>query len=195
MRDGLRAPRAGVALAMVALPTVGLGVCGVLLPLRLRGLGVAELAIAVAYLSRRCWRCRPSADRPLVRSSWRPARPALGAVVVRGLRDRAGTAAAGDGVWPRSCSRTWSSRLLGPALAQLSASLERGGAASGVALGLFNVSWAIFQVVGSIGGAELSRVGVAVPFLLLSVLFVAGARATSRLAPPPRRERPGGVST
>jgi predicted MFS family arabinose efflux permease len=73
-----------------------------------------------------------------------------------------------------------------PALAQLSTTLERGGAAPGVALGLFNVSWAIFQVVGSIGGAELSRVGVAVPFLLLSVLFVAGACATSRLGPPTR---------
>ena len=58
-----------------------------------------------------------------------------------------------------------------------------------VALGLFNVSWAIFQVVGSIGGAELSRVGVAVPFLLLMALFAAGARATSRLSAPLAADR------
>jgi hypothetical protein len=72
-----------------------------------------------------------------------------------------------------------------PASARPPTSLERGGTAARVALGLFNVSWAIFQAVGSIGGAELSRAGVAVPFLLLTARFVAGARATSRLAGPP----------
>jgi predicted MFS family arabinose efflux permease len=197
MRAGLRAPRAGVALAMVALPTIGLGVCGVLLPLRLRGLGVAELAIAVAYLTaavlevptnplvgrwfdRRggpivlrwallsCAACVTALALPL------PAAALLAALVVAYL----------------VLNACWV-----PALAQLSTTLERGGAAPGVALGLFNVSWAIFQVVGSIGGAELSRVGLAVPFLLLTVLFVAGARATSRLAPPPPGGPRGGVST
>jgi predicted MFS family arabinose efflux permease len=184
MRHGLRAPRAGVALAMVALPTVGLGVCGVLLPLRLRGLGVAELTIAVAYLTaavlevptnpligrwfdRRggplvlrwalllCAACVTALALPL------PAAALLAALVFAYL----------------VLNACWV-----PALAQLSTTLERGGAAPGVALGLFNVFWAIFQVVGAIGGAELSRLGLAVPFVVLAVLFLAGARATGRLA-------------
>ena len=184
MRDGLRAPRTGVALAMVALPTLAIGACGVLLPLRLRGLGVAELAIAVAYLTAAVLEVGAN---PLV-GRWFDRRG--GALVlrwamllVRRLRDGAGAAAAARRrCWLRWCSRTSCSTAAGPpALAQLSTTLERGGAAPGVALGLFNVSWAIFQVVGSIGGAELSRVGLAVPFLLLAVLFLAGARAASTL--------------
>ena len=35
---------------MVVLPTLAFGASGVLLPLRLRGLGVAEVGIATAYL-------------------------------------------------------------------------------------------------------------------------------------------------
>jgi hypothetical protein len=69
-----------------------------------------------------------------------------------------------------------------PALAQLSASVEREGGATGVALGLFNISWAVSQVVGAVGGAELSHLGAAVPFLGLVVLFGAGVRAASTLA-------------
>ncbi len=183
MRDGLRAPHAGVALAMVALPTVGLGVCGVLLPLRLRGFGVAEFAIAVAYLTAAVLEVptNPQVGRwfdrrggPLV-LRWALL---LGAacVTVLALPLPAGALLVALVLAYLVLNACWV-----PALAQLSTTLERGGAAPGVALGLFNVSWAIFQVVGSIGGAELSRVGLAVPFLLLSVLFVAGARATSRL--------------
>jgi len=186
MRDGLRAPHAGVALAMVALPTVGVGACGVLLPLRLRGLGVAELAIAVAYLTAAVLEVLAN---PLI-GRWFDRRG--GALVLRwallvcaacvtvlALPLAAAALLAALVLAYLSLNSCWV-----PALAQLSTSLERGGAAPGVALGLFNLSWAVFQVVGSIGGAELSRVGLAVPFLLLAVLFLAGARATSRLAEP-----------
>jgi hypothetical protein len=64
-----------------------------------------------------------------------------------------------------------------PALAQLSASVEGYTAGPGVALGLFNISWAISQVAGALGGAALSHVGAAVPFRLLGTLFLAGMRA------------------
>jgi hypothetical protein len=69
-----------------------------------------------------------------------------------------------------------------PSLAQLSASVERHGAGSGGALGLFNISWAVSQVLGAVGGAELSRLGAAVPFLLLVALFLGGTRAASALS-------------
>ena len=186
MRDGLRAPHAGVALAMVALPTVGLGVCGVLLPLRLRGLGVAALAIAVAYLTAAVLEV---VANPLI-GRWFDRR---GGVLVLRWTLLLCAASVTALALPLPAAALLISLVLAylvlnacwvPALAQLSTTLERGGAAPGVALGLFNVSWAIFQVVGAIGGAELSRLSLAVPFLLLTGLFLAGARATSRLAGP-----------
>ena len=186
MRDGLRAPRAGVALAMVALPTVGLGACGVLLPLRLRGLGVAEVGDRHRLSDGGGARSSgESADRPVVRSSRRRGRPALGVAGVRRLRDAAGVPLAGGGIAGRAGARVpGPQRLLGPGAGPVVDDARAAGAAPGVALGLFNVSWAIFQVVGCDRRAELSRVGLAVPFLLLSVLFAAGVHATSRLAGP-----------
>jgi MFS transporter, DHA1 family, solute carrier family 18 (vesicular amine transporter), member 1/2 len=187
MRDGLRAPQAGVALAMVALPTVGLGVCGVLMPLRLRGLGVAELAIAIAYLTAAVLEVLAN---PLI-GRWFDRRG--GALVLRWALLLCGACVTVLAL-PLPAAALLATLVLAylvlnacwvPALAQLSTTLERGGAAPGVALGLFNVSWAIFQVVGSIGGAEVSRVGIAAPFLVLTALFAVGACATSRLATPP----------
>jgi predicted MFS family arabinose efflux permease len=187
MRDGLRAPQAGVALAMVALPTVGLGVCGVLMPLRLRGLGVAELAIAIAYLTAAVLEVLAN---PLI-GRWFDRRG--GALVLRWALLLCGACVTVLAL-PLPAAALLAALVLAylvlnacwvPALAQLSTTLERGGAVPGVALGLFNVSWAIFQVVGSIGGAEVSRVGIAAPFLVLTALFAAGARATSRLVVSP----------
>jgi MFS family permease len=187
MRDGLQAPQAGVALAMVALPTLGLGVCGVLMPLRLRGLGVAELAIAIAYLTAAVLEVLAN---PLI-GRWFDRRG--GALVLRWALLLCGACVTVLAL-PLPAAALLAALVLAylvlnacwvPALAQLSTTLERGGAPPGVALGLFNVSWAIFQVVGSIGGAEVSRVGIAAPFLVLTALFAAGARATSRLAVPP----------
>ena len=187
LRDGLRTPQAGVALAMVALPTVGLGVCGVLMPLRLRGLGVAELAIAIAYLTAAVLEVLAN---PLI-GRWFDRRG--GALVLRWALLLCGACVTVLAL-PLPAAALLAALVLAylvlnacwvPALAQLSTTLERGGAAPGVALGLFNVSWAIFQVVGSIGGAEVSRVGIAAPFLVLTALFTLGACATSRLATPP----------
>jgi hypothetical protein len=66
-----------------------------------------------------------------------------------------------------------------PALAELTATVERSGAGTGLALGLFNVCWAISQTVGAVGGAQLSRVAEALPFLVLVALYGAGTRMTS----------------
>jgi hypothetical protein len=68
-----------------------------------------------------------------------------------------------------------------PSLAQLAATTERSGLQPGVALGLFNICWAISQIVGAVGGARLSRFGEAVPFLILGALCLLGTRAAGRL--------------
>jgi predicted MFS family arabinose efflux permease len=183
MRAGLRAPGTVIALWMVALPTIGLGVCGVVLPLRLRGLGVAEPAIAAAYLTAAVLEVpvNPAVGRwfdrrggPLV-LRWLLLACAV-CLAVLALPLPAAAVAVGLVLVYIALNACWV-----PSLAQLMTSLDRTGAAPGLALGLFNVSWAIFQVIGSIGGAELSRTGDAVPFALLAVLFTVSTRVASRL--------------
>jgi predicted MFS family arabinose efflux permease len=184
MRSALRSPGTIVALAMVALPTMAFGVSGVLLPLRLRGLGVAEVAIATAYLLTAVLEVivNPLVGRWFDRSG--------GALVLRAtLTGSALCVLALALPLPASALLVvlvLSFPVIGaswvPSLAQLSASVEREGGASGVALGLFNISWAVSQVASAVGGAELSHLGPAVPFLLLLALFLLGARAASALS-------------
>ena len=183
MRSALRSPATRTALAMVVLPTLAFGVSGVLLPLRLRGLGVAEVEIATAFLLAAVLEViiNPLVGRWFDRSG--------GATVLRATM--AGSAACVCALaLPIPAAALLavlvvSFPVLGaswvPSLAQLSASVERDGAGPGVALGLFNISWAISQVVGAVGGAELSHLGAAVPFLLLVLLFVAGTRLAPAL--------------
>ncbi len=183
VRSALRAPGTVTALAMVVLPTLAFGASGVLLPLRLRGLGVAEVGIATAYLLAAVLEVivNPLVGRWFDRSG--------GALVLRATL--AGSAACvGALALPLPAAVLLGVLVVSfpvfgaswvPSLAQLSASVERAGGAAGVALGLFNISWAVSQVVGAVGGAELSHLGPAVPFLVLVVLFLAGVRAASSL--------------
>jgi predicted MFS family arabinose efflux permease len=183
VRSALRSPGAGTALAMVVLPTLAFGASGVLLPLRLHGLGVAEVGIATAYLLAAVLEVivNPGVGRWFDRRG--------GAHVLRATL--AGSAACVAALaLPLSAGALLAVLVVSfpvigaswvPSLAQLSASVEREGGGSGVALGLFNISWAVGQVAGAVGAAELSHLGAAVPFLVLLVLFVAGVRAASAL--------------
>jgi len=180
----LRSRATRTAMAMVVLPTLAFGASGVLLPLRLRGLGVAEVGIATAYLLAAVLEVF---SNPLV-GRWFD--HSGGARVLRATM--LGSAACITALaLPLPAAALLSVLVVSlpifgsswvPSLAQLSTSLEREGAAPGVALGLFNLSWAVSQVVGAIGGAELSHLGGAVPFLLVAALFLLGARGASTLA-------------
>jgi predicted MFS family arabinose efflux permease len=185
LRTALRAPGAPRALVMVALPSVGFGVVGVLLPLRLRDLGVAEVVIAAAFVV-----------------------AAILEVIVNALVgrwfDRAGAATVlratllGSTLCVVAIALplpaaallillTLSIPILGcvwvPSLAQLAASIEQTGTQAGVALGLFNITWAISQILGAVGGAQLSRFGEAVPFAILGAFYAIGLRAAAGLRP------------
>jgi predicted MFS family arabinose efflux permease len=183
LRRALRAPGARLALAIVALPSVGFGVAGVLLPLRLRSLGVAETVIAVGFLAAAILEvvANPLVGRWFDRSG--------GARVLRAtLLGSAVCAFAISLPLPASLlliALVLTFPIIGsvwvPSLAQLAATTERQGLQPGVALGLFNIAWAISQTVGAVGGARLSRFGEAVPLLVLGVLFAVGTRAAGRL--------------
>jgi MFS transporter, DHA1 family, solute carrier family 18 (vesicular amine transporter), member 1/2 len=184
MRSALRIPGIGTALAMVVLPTLAFGVSGVLLPLRLHGLGVAEVVIATGYLLAAVLEVivNPLVGRWFDRSG--------GALVLR-VTLGASAACVLALAFPLPASQLLAALVVSfpifgaswvPSLAHLSALVERNGGGSGVALGLFNISWAISQVAGAVGGAELSHLGPAVPFLLLVAVFLIGARAASALS-------------
>ena len=183
LRTALGLPGAKRALAIAALPSVGFGVAGVLLPLRLRDLGVADAVIAAAFLAAAILEVitNPLVGRWFDRSGGaRVLRAALlgslFCVVVIALPLPASVLLIALILsFPIICS-VWV-----PSLAQLAATTEHSGLQPGVALGLFNVCWAISQIVGAVGGARLSRFGEAVPFLVLGVLCLVGTRAAGRL--------------
>jgi MFS family permease len=170
------------ALAMVALPSVGFGVAGVLLPLRLHSLGVTGTAIAGGYFAASLLE---TLMNPLV-GRWYDRRG--GRVVLRAtllgsllcvlvlaspLPDVALLAALVV-TWPVLGS-TWV-----PALAELTAAVQRAGGEAGLALGLFNLDWAVSQTIGAVAGAQLARALEAAPFVVLAGLYAAGALTASR---------------
>jgi predicted MFS family arabinose efflux permease len=183
LRSALSTTRAGRAIAMIALPSAGFGVAGVLLPLRLRGLGVAEIVIAMSYLmaamieviaNQRVGRWFDArGGRHVLRATLTGSSLCLVAIA---LPLPAPLLVIALVVTFPVLGSVWV-----PSLAQLAASLERGGGRPGAALGLFNLCWAVCQVAGSVGGAQLSHLGEAVPFLVLCALNLLGLRAAAGL--------------
>ncbi|MGH2859035.1 MAG: MFS transporter [Solirubrobacteraceae bacterium] len=186
LRRAARAPGARLALGMVVLPSVGFGVAGVLLPLRLHAEGVTEAVIAAGFLV--------AAGLEVVTNAavgrWfdrRGGRRVLAAT----LAGSAVCAAAIALPLPAAAllvALVVSLPVIGavwvPSLAQLGVAVERGGSQPGVALGLFNITWAVSQMVGAVGGAQLaSGLGESVPFAALAGLLVLGIAGTGRLNP------------
>jgi predicted MFS family arabinose efflux permease len=167
---------------MVALPSLGFGAAGVLVPLRLHALGTTGAAIAAAYFAAslletlvnpfvgRWYDHRGGAEVLRLTLLW-----SVACVLVLALHLPALVLLFALAItWPL-LGATWV-----PALAELTASVQRIGGQSGLALGLFNLCWAVSQTVGAVGGAQLSRTFEAAPFLVLAVLYGAGARVAAR---------------
>ncbi len=182
MPVALRSPATRHALWMVALPSLGFGIAGVLVPLRLHALGVGGAAIAGAYFAASVLE---TLVNPLV-GRWydrRGGRVVLRAtlfgslvcaiVLVPPLPDLALLLALVI-TWP-TIGSVWV-----PALAELTGAVERAGAGSGLALGLFNLDWAIVQSVGAVAGGQLARTSEAAPFIVLAVMYAAGLMSMYR---------------
>jgi predicted MFS family arabinose efflux permease len=184
LRNALRAPDTRRVLAVAALPSLSFGVAGVLLPLRLHALGVAEVLIAAAYLVAALLEAIVNA---LV-GRWFDRRGAARVLRVTLMMSAVCVAviALPLPAWLLLSALALSLPVLGsvwvPSLAALAASVQRTGTQSGVALGLFNITWAICQIAGALGGPQLVRLGEAVPFVTLGVLYVLGMRAAGRAA-------------
>lgn len=173
------------ALALVSLPSAGYGVAGVLVPLQLHALGASAAAIAAVYVLASLLEAVVS---PLVGGLY----DGRGAVLVLRATLLGSTACAvafalQPPLWGLLATVALSWPVIGavwvPALAELTAAAERIGAGSGLALGLFNLCWAVSQSLAGIGGAQLARGWEAAPFVLLACVYGSAALAARRLAP------------
>lgn len=173
------------ALLIVALPSIGYGVAGVLVPLRLHALGASAAAIAAAYIAAALLE---TAVSPLIGGLY-DRRGAI--VVLRATLFGATLCALVLALAPpllvllAMLALSWP--VIGsvwvPALAELTAAAERVGAGPGLALGLFNLCWAASQSVAAIGGAQLARSSEAAPFVVLACIYAAAALFARSLAP------------
>ena len=193
LRTALRDRRVLAGSWLTTLPTLMFGAVGVLVPLQLTGFGVGATGVAAVFLVAAA---AEAAASPLVgrladrRGRLLPARIGLTGLVLAGLLlplpQRPGPLAAVVVV-----GAAVSGILLTPASALLSDGAEAAGAPQGLVFGLFNLAWAVGQVVGSVGGARLADATAdAVPYLTiaaLALLTLAGlgvVRARDRRALP-----------
>jgi len=173
LRAVLREPRVLAGAWLTTLPTLFFGAFGVLVPLHLAGLGVAATGVAAVFLLAAA---AEAAVSPLAGRFADRRGPALPVGV--GL---AGILASALLIpWPQ---RPWvlggvvviaaamSGILLTPASALLSDGAEAAGAPQGLVFGLFNLAWAVGQVLGSAGGARLAdAISDVVPYLVVAAL-------------------------
>jgi predicted MFS family arabinose efflux permease len=193
LRVALREPRVLAGAWLTTLPTLCYGVFGVLVPLRLSGLGVGAAGIALVFLTAAAVEAPVSplagrlADR---RGRLVPIRAGLvgllAAALLMPLQQRPWLLAA-----VVVAGATFSGVLLTPASALLSDGAESVGAPQGLVFGLFNLAWAIGQVVGSAGGARLAdATSDAVPYLTVACLAAVTLVGLVRLRFIARRARP-----
>jgi len=178
---------------LTTLPTLMFGVVGVLVPLRLTGLGVGATGVAAVFLVAAAAEAAASpvvgrlADR---RGRLLPVRVGLIGLVLAGvllpLQQRAGTLAVVVVV-----GAAVSGSLLTPASALLSDGAEAAGAPQGLVFGLFTLAWAVGQVLGSVGGARLADATAdAVPYLVIAALAVLTLLVLMIVRARDRRARP-----
>jgi predicted MFS family arabinose efflux permease len=193
LRAALREPRVRAGVWLTTLPTLCFGVFGVLVPLRLSGLGVGAAGVALVFLVAAACEAAVSplagrlADR---RGRVVPVRAGLVGVVAAAL-----LLPLQQQPWLLAVvvvgGATASGVLLTPASALLSDGAEAAGAPQGLVFGLFNLAWAIGQVVGSVGGARLADATTdAVPYLTAACLAALTLLGLARLRLTARRARP-----
>jgi len=173
LRQTVAPTRVRLGMWLVALPGLGFGVLDVLVPLRLDDLGVAQAAIAVAFLVSAAVEGAVSpvvgriADR---HGAMRPIRAGLlgatGLVLLVPVPEVGVLCAALLVAATAAFGAFWA-----PAMALLSEAAEEVGAHQGLAFGLVNLAWATGMVAGAAGGGALAKATAdAAPYAVLSVL-------------------------
>ncbi len=176
LRKALRDRRVQAGAWLTTLPALFFGTYGVLVPLRLAGLGASAAAVAAVFLVAAAVEAVMS---PLVgrlsdrRGRLLPLRAGLTGIVVAAL-----LLPLPQSVWLLGVTVVFAASvggmLFAPASALLSDGAEAAGLPQGIVFGLFNLAWAGGQVAGAAGGARLAdATRDAVPYLVVAVLAVA----------------------
>jgi predicted MFS family arabinose efflux permease len=193
LRAALREPEVLAGAWLTTLPTLFFGTLAVLVPLYLSGLGVGATGVALVFLAAAA---AEAAASPLVgrvvdrRGRAVPVRIGLVGVLAAALllpfQQQPWLIAA-----VVVAGATASGVLLTPASALLSDGAESAGAPQGLVFGLFNLAWAVGQVVGSAGGARLADATTdVVPYVIIAGLAALTLGGLARLRVGARRGRP-----
>ena len=173
LRAALRVPRVASGMWLVALPALGFGAIGVLIPLRLDDLGASSAAVGATFLVAAALEgvVSPVLGRASDRlGRMRPIRVGLlasaGLILVLPVPDTAVVTAAVVVGAAGAFGMFWA-----PAMAMLSDAAEETGLHQGLAFALVNLSWAAGQVTGSAGSGALAKATAdAVPFTIVAAL-------------------------
>jgi len=190
----LRDSRVAIGMWLTLLAALMYGTLAVLTPLRLSHLGAGTLTVGAAFLvgAAAAGVAAPLVGRLADRRGWR-------VPVLAGLAGAAVCCAVL--AVPRSVALLFAlvvvaDPLFGvaypPAGAMISDGAESAGLGQTYAFGLFNLAWAIGQVIGGAGSAGLAQLtSDAVPYALLAVLCVITVVGVRRPALSPASRRPG----
>jgi MFS family permease len=173
---------------LTTLPTLFFGVFGVLVSLHLAVLGADATQVAAVFL---CAAAAEAAASPVVgrlsdrRGRRMPVRVGLVGILIACLALPVSRRA-----WVLAvvvvAGAAVAGMILTPASALLADGAEAAGLAQGVVFGLFNLAWAIGQVLGSAGGARLAdATSDAVPYLVVAGLCAVTLLALTFARPPP----------
>jgi MFS family permease len=180
----IRRPGLATGLWLLALPSLMLGVLGVLAPLRLGGFGLSGSVIGAVFLLAAALEvgasvvCGRWADRS---GREAPLRASLAASGVACFLLPLGTT-----IWSQALlvifAATAFAAFFAPAMALLADQTERAGLEQAFGFALLNAAWAPGHLIGSIaGGALAGAAGDAAPYLTLAVLCTVTLPALKRL--------------
>ncbi|HYF24519.1 MAG TPA: MFS transporter [Baekduia sp.] len=182
----VRRRRVAGGMWLVALPALGFGCLGTLVPLRLDDLGATQGGVAAAFLVAAA--AEASVSPVVGRISDRAGRlvPVRGGLVLSALLlllvplpDDAVLVAGLLVVTTGALGAFWA-----PSMALLSDAADEHGLGQGPAFALVNVAWAIGQTIGSAAGGGVAAVTAdAVPLLAVAALCVATLALLRRAAP------------
>lgn len=175
VRAAVRTPRVAAGMWLVALPALGFGCLGTLVPLRMDDLGATQTAVAAAFLVAAAFEATVSpvvgriSDR---RGRLVPVRAGLalsaGLILLVAVPESAVAVAGLLVVCTMAFGAFWA-----PSMALLSDASEACGLAQGMAFALVNLAWAAGQTTGSAAGGAVADVTAdAVPFATVAVLCV-----------------------
>jgi MFS family permease len=185
----IRRPGVAIGFWLLALPSLMLGVLGVLAPVRLGKLGVSGSAIGAVFLVGAALQVGTSTAVGRWSDRGGRAAPLRASLLLLTAASLVLPLAASD--WSLAVFVVLAAAACGaffaPATALLTDEAEEAGVEQALTFGLLNVAYAPGSLIGAIGGGALATItGDATPYLLVALLCVMTLGVLTRLLPSAR---------